>query len=162
MCGEKVRKHLFGGFLAKRDIAFRDHRLHPVEHRVDVFRSSEPSQAPNRNSSCGVHPHMNLEFPSPIQENTLQAKRLRRCTHQPVACPLQLPSINAQPETLFLVRIQPAWYGSHQDSMRVTRFCHLSNQTSLGRTPRKRASLFNPISQDSTDVVLLCGSLLDV
>ena len=30
--------------------------------------------------------------------------------------------------------------------IRVTRFGHLNNQTSLGRTPRKRASLFSPIS----------------
>ena len=28
----------------------------------------------------------------------------------------------------------------------MTRFCHLNIQTSLGRTPRKRASLFSPIS----------------
>ena len=61
---------------------------------------------------------------------------------RPVLC----SSINAQPVTLFRVRIQPAWSVPHQDSIRVTRFCHLNNQTSLGRTPRKRASLFSPIS----------------
>ena len=68
------------------------------------------------------------------------------------ACPLQHvqtvlpPSMNAQPETLFRVRIQLAWSVSHQDSIRVTRFCHLNKQINLGRTPRNRANLFEPIS----------------
>ena len=30
------------------------------------FHTSEPSSAPNRNSSSAVHPHMSLEFPSPV------------------------------------------------------------------------------------------------
>ena len=60
------------------------HCLHPEEHCVDVFHSSEPSSAPNRNASCGVHPHMSIELPSPVQENTLQAKHLRCCTHQTI------------------------------------------------------------------------------
>ena len=77
---------------------------------------------------------------------------LRQSWVQSRPCPLQNvltvlpPSINAQKETLFQVRIQPAWSVSHQDSICVTSFCHLNNQSSLGRTPRKRASLFSPIS----------------
>ena len=131
---KKDSKHLFGRLLAKRDLTFSDRCLHPKEHCVNVFHSCEPSSAPNRNSSGGDHPHMSAEFPSPVQENTLQAKHVRCRTHQPIlfrftravcntACPLQyvqtvlFPNINAQPETLFLVRMQPAWsmsgFGTH-------------------------------------------------
>ena len=64
--------------------AFKNHCLYPEEHCVDVFHSSKPSSAPNPNSSCGVHPHVSLGFPSPVQENTLQAKHLRCCTHKSI------------------------------------------------------------------------------
>ena len=84
MFGEEVCKHLSGGFLAERDLAFGHHRLYPEEHCVDAFHTSEPSPAPNRNSSCGVHPHMGTELPSPVKENALQAKHLRCRTHQPI------------------------------------------------------------------------------
>ena len=132
------------------------------------------------NSSCGVHPHVGIEFPSPVQENALQAKHLRCRTHQPIIlrfagaeCNNGLSfevctdgtatSINAQPETLFRVRMQPAWSVSHQDSIRATRFCHLINQTSLGRTPRKtRASLFNPISSRFDGCCILRASTRSV
>ena len=42
------------------------------------------------------------------------------------------PSINAQPETLFWGRVQPAWSVLHPDSTRVTCFCHLNNQNQPG------------------------------
>ena len=47
------------------------------KHCVDVLHSSERSPAPNRNSSCGIHPHMSLELPSPVQGSTLQARHSR-------------------------------------------------------------------------------------
>ena len=82
--GEEICKHLLSGFLAKCDSAFSAHCLHPEEHCVDVFHSSEPSSASNRSSICSVHPHMSFEFPSPVQENALQTKHLRSRTHQPI------------------------------------------------------------------------------
>ena len=81
---EEIRTHHCGRFLAKRDLTLSDHCSHPEEHCVDVFHSSEPSSAPNRHSSCGVHPHMGFEFPSPVPEKTLQAKHFRCCTHQAI------------------------------------------------------------------------------
>ena len=48
-----------------------------------MLHSPEPSSASNSNTSCRVHPR-GMELPSPIQANTLQAKCLRCCTHQPI------------------------------------------------------------------------------
>ena len=87
------------------------------------------TRPPSRNSSCGVHLHMGIELPSPVKDNTLQAKHLRRRTHQPIIlrfagaeCPLQYvltvlpPSISAQPEKTLpgwdaacMVRITPGF-----------------------------------------------------
>ena len=69
---------------ANRDLYSSDHRLCPEEYCVDVLHLKKPSPAPNRNSSCGVHPHMSIELPSPVQENTVQAKHLRCRTHLPI------------------------------------------------------------------------------
>ena len=41
MFGEEVGEHLLCRLLAKRDLAFGDHRLHSKKHCVDVFHSSE-------------------------------------------------------------------------------------------------------------------------
>ena len=111
------------GFL--HHLAFSDPSLAP---RGTLCRcvSLEPSSAPNRNSSCGVHPHMSFEFPSPVQENALQAKHLRCCAHQTTI----LRFAGAEPNHGLSLAV------SHQHSMRVTRFCHLNNQTNLGRVPR--------------------------
>ena len=76
---------LLGGLLTKRDLAFGDHRMHPKKHCVDVLHSSEPSSASNCDAGCRIHPNVDIELPSPVQENTLQAKCLRCCTHQPTA-----------------------------------------------------------------------------
>ena len=59
---------------------------------------------------------------------------------------LLFPSINAQPETLFLVRILQHDPCHTRIPCELTRVCHLNSQISLGRTPRYRANLFNPIS----------------
>ena len=74
----------FGGFLAERDSAFSDRCLCLEKHRVDVFHSTEPSSAAKSNASCGVHPHTDLNFHSPILENALQAKHLGSRTHQSI------------------------------------------------------------------------------
>ena len=84
---------------------------------------SEPSSAPNRNSSCGVHPHTSFEFPSPRYRNHQTITLRFAGAERNHACPLQYvqtvlsPSSSAQPEALFLVRMQLAWSVSHQDSM---------------------------------------------
>ena len=121
---EKVGEHLLGRLLAKRDLAFGDHRLHPKKHCVNMLHSSEPSSASNRDTSYRVHPHVGIELPSPVQEITLWAKCPRCGTHQPTVLRFSgaerdhslsqyvptvlLPNISAQPETLFLVRMQRA------------------------------------------------------
>ena len=82
---EEIRNHLVGGFLAERDCTLSDHCLHPEEHCVDVFHSSDPSSAPNRNASCGVHPHMSIELPSQPRRNTLCKPSICDvCTHQTI------------------------------------------------------------------------------
>ena len=43
MFREKVSEHLLGRLLAKRDLAFGDHRLHPKKHCVDVLRENDPN-----------------------------------------------------------------------------------------------------------------------
>ena len=147
----------------RSDLAFSDHCLHPEEDCVDVFHSSEPSPAPNRNSSCGVHPRMGIELQSPVKVNALQAKQLRCRTHQPTilrfagaecnhglssavradgaATQHQRTTRNTlrRSDTACTVRITPGF-----DSCNT--LLHLNNQTRLGRAPRKRASLFSPIS----------------
>ena len=83
MFRQKVCKHFLGGLLSKRFLAFREQRLHPEKHGADMFHSTKSSSASIRNSCCGIHPHVGFKFPSPVQENTLKAQHLRRCTHQP-------------------------------------------------------------------------------
>ena len=42
----KVCKHFLGGLLSKRDLAFRDHRLYPEKHGVDVLPRLLPIAVP--------------------------------------------------------------------------------------------------------------------
>ena len=72
----------------------------------------------------------------------------------PVRANSTVTSISAQPETFFLVRMQPAWSVSHQDSMRVPRFCHLNNPTRPASDALRENELTSsvPSRQDSMAV----------
>ena len=147
MFSEEVHKHFFGKFLAKRDSAFSEHRLHPKEHSV----STEPSSASSRKFSCGVHPHMNFECPSPVPENAVQTKHLRSRTHQPIvlaqsnhglsfavrangtATQHQCTTRNILPgsDAASVVCVTPGLYACHS-------FCHLNDR------PRTHC-IYNPM-----------------
>ena len=119
--------------------------LHPEEHRVDVFHSSEASSAPNRNSGCGVHPLTSSECSSPRYRNhqtiTLRFAGAQR-NH---ACPLQYVQTVLSPASVHNQK-HSSWFGCNQHGPCHTKIqCHL-NQTNLARTPRKRANLISPIS----------------